>query len=152
MFNVYFSYNILFDNYQNKSSVLSESDVPMLYKQQIIEFITDDWSKTADSNKIPIFYDLGGGIYDWVNEFGTQYLPYYPSNPYTIGRGFDYLLKKKYNLSNSQEGKQFRNIEESKYIISYIFNGENIEIYSEYENFYFGKLRLSINNNFDLNN
>jgi len=152
MFNIYFSYNILFDNYQNKSTVLSDSDVPMLYKQQITEYIADDWSKTGDSNKIPIFYDLGGGIYDWVNEFGTQYSPYYPSNPYTIGRGFDYILKKQYNLSNSQEGKQFRNIEESKYIISYIFSSENIEIYSEYENFYFGKLRLSINNNFDLNN
>lgn len=152
IFNVYFSYNILFDNYQNESNVLSESDVPMLYKQQITEFVADDWSKTGDSNRIPIFYDLGGGIYDWVNEFGTQYSPYYPSNPYTIGRGFDYILMKQYNLSNSQEGKQFRNIEESKYIISYIFNRENIEIYSEYENFYFGKLRLSINNNFDLNN
>ena len=152
IFNVYFSYNILFDNYQNESNVLSESDVPMLYKRQITEFIADDWSKTGDSNKIPIFYDLGGGIYDWVNEFGTQYSPYYPSNPYTIGRGFDYILKKKYSLNNSQEGIQFRNIEESKYIISYIFNKENIEIYSEYENFYFGKLRLSINNNFDLNN
>ena len=152
MFNIYFSYNILFDNYQNKSTVLSESDVPMLYKQQITEYIADDWSKTGDSNKIPIFYDLGGGIYDWVNEFGTKYSPYYPSNPYTIGRGFDYILKKKYNLSNSQEGKQFRNIEKSKYIISYIFSPENIGIYSEYENLYFGKLRLTINNNFDLNN
>ena len=152
MFNVYFSYNILFDNYQNKSTVLSESDVPMLYKQQITEYIADDWSKTGDSNKIPIFYDLGGGIYDWVNEFGTKYSPYYPSNPYTIGRGFDYILKKKYNLSNSQEGKQFRNIEKSKYIISYIFSPENTGIYSEYENLYFGKLRLTINNNFDLNN
>ncbi len=152
MFNIYFSYNILFDNYQNKSTVLSESDVPMLYKQQITEYIADDWSKTGDSNKIPIFYDLGGGIYDWVNEFGTKYSPYYPSNPFTIGRGFDYILKKKYNLSNSQEGKQFRNIEKSKYIISYIFSPENIGIYSEYENLYFGKLRLTINNNFDLNN
>ena len=152
MFNIYFSYNILFDNYQNKSTVLSDSDVPMLYKQQITEYIADDWSKTGDSNKIPIFYDLGGGIYDWVNEFGTKYSPYYPSNPYTIGRGFDYILKKKYNLSNSQEGKQFRNIEKSKYIISYIFSPENIGIYSEYENLYFGKLRLTINNNFDLNN
>jgi len=152
LFNIYFSYNILFDNYQNKSTVLSESDVPMLYKQQITEYIADDWSKTGDSNKIPIFYDLGGGIYDWVNEFGTKYSPYYPSNPYTIGRGFDYILKKKYNLSNSQEGKQFRNIEKSKYIISYIFSPENIGIYSEYENLYFGKLRLTINNNFDLNN
>ena len=152
MFNIYFSYNILFDNYQNKSTVLSESDVPMLYKQQITEYIADDWSKTGDSSKIPIFYDLGGGIYDWVNEFGTKYSPYYPSNPYTIGRGFDYILKKKYNLSNSQEGKQFRNIEKSKYIISYIFSPENIGIYGEYENLYFGKLRLTINNNFDLNN
>ena len=152
MFNIYFSYNILFDNYQNKSTVLSESDVPMLYKQQITEYIADDWSKTGDSNKIPIFYDLGGGIYDWVNEFGTKYSPYYPSNPYTIGRGIDYILKKKYNLSNSQEGKQFRNIEKSKYIISYIFSPENTGIYSEYENLYFGKLRLTINNNFDLNN
>tara|TARA_B100001057_G_scaffold192218_1_gene193183 strand:- start:2257 stop:2631 length:375 start_codon:yes stop_codon:yes gene_type:complete len=124
----------------------------MLYKQQITEYIADDWSKTGDSNKIPIFYDLGGGIYDWVNEFGTKYSPYYPSNPYTIGRGFDYILKKKYNLSNSQEGKQFRNIEKSKYIISYIFSPENTGIYSEYENLYFGKLRLTINNNFDLNN
>ena len=152
VFNVYFSYNILIDNYQNKASVLSESDVPMLHKQQITEFIADDWSKTGDSKKIPIFYDLGGGIYDWVNEFGTKYSPYYPSNPYTIGRGFDYIFKKKYDLSNSQEGKQFRNIDEAKYIISYIFTEENKEIYDEYENIYFGKLRLSINNNFDLNN
>ena len=151
-FNIYFSYYILLDNYQNRSSILSESDVPMLYKQQIMEFIVDDWNKTGDSNEIPIFYDLGGGIYDWVNEFGTYYSPYYSSNPYTIGRGFDYILKRKYDLSNSQEGKQFRNIEEAKYIISYTFSNENLEIYSKYENNYFGRLRLSINKNFDLNN
>ena len=112
----------------------------------------NDWNKTGDSNEIPIFYDLGGGIYDWVNDFGTYYSPYYSSNPYTIGRGFDYILKKKYDLSNSQEGKQFRNIEEARYIISYTFSTENLEIYSKYENNYFGRLRLSINNNFDLNN
>ena len=150
-FNIYFSYYILLDNYQNRSSILSESDVRCC-KQQIMEFIVDDWNKTGDSNEIPIFYDLGGGIYDWVNDFGTYYSPYYSSNPYTIGRGFDYILKKKYDLSNSQEGKQFRNIEEARYIISYTFSTENLEIYSKYENNYFGRLRLSINNNFDLNN
>tara|TARA_Y100000816_G_scaffold107970_1_gene75297 strand:- start:2487 stop:4151 length:1665 start_codon:yes stop_codon:yes gene_type:complete len=149
LFNLFFSYNILLDNYQSESSVLSESDVPMLYKQQVTEYIANDWSETEEGNKIPIFYDLGGGIYDWVNDFGTYMSPYYPSNPYTIGRGFDYILKKKYDLSNSQEGKQFRNIGEAKYVVSYIFSTGNNEIYSKYENMYFGKLRLSINKNFN---
>ena len=71
LFNLFFSYNILLDNYQSESSVLSESDVPMLYKQQVTEYIANDWSETEEGNKIPIFYDLGGGIYDWVNDFGN---------------------------------------------------------------------------------
>ena len=150
IFNIYFSYNILFDNFDNQSNKLAESDVPMIHKQQVIEFVAEDWKNLSDNNNIPVYYELGGGTYDWVNDFGANMSKYYSSNPYTIGRSFDYIFQKKYKLINSQEGLQFRSLKNTKYIIAYTFSPIRGAIYDNYEELYFGRLRLLINKNFDI--
>ena len=150
IFNIYFSYNILFDNFDNQSNKLTESDVPMIHKQQVIEFVAEDWKNLSDNNNIPVYYELGGGTYDWVNDFGANMSKYYSSNPYTIGRSFDYIFQKKYKLINSQEGLQFRSLKNTKYIIAYTFSPIRGAIYDNYEELYFGRLRLLINKNFDI--
>ena len=57
------------DYLNSQSSFLSEADESSVHKQEIVDFIAAKTDKEVD-----IYYDLGGGIYDWIPDFNEKKL------------------------------------------------------------------------------
>ena len=108
-------------NYEGE--LLTYSDVPMIYKEKVIQLIYEDYINKNKTENIQIYYDVGGDAFDWINGFGNNLASYYES-PYTLGRVFDLIFYKNYGITNSQEGVQFRSYESSDYIITYKYNSK----------------------------
>jgi len=122
---------------------LSEADVPLRDKQQVVDFIARDWMKVTDEKQVPVSYDLGADRWDWVPESGAQMQKWYLA-PMTMGRGLDYELLRVYGLKNSQEGVQFRTPASSRYIVTYGFLPAPSIPGKKMEEHQFGRLRVSI--------
>ena len=134
---------IIRDHLQYGGDVLSEADVPLTDKMQVIDFIADDWKKISASNVIPVDYDLGGGVWDWVPDFGIKLSKWY-SAPMTEGRGFDYELLRQYGLKNQQEGIQLRSFGNGRYLITYAFEDPPQVASGLVTHHLFGRLRVSV--------
>ena len=134
---------ILHDHLHYRGTVITEADVPLAQKMQVIKFIADDWKRTSDSDIIPVDYDLGGGIWDWVPTFGNALTKWYPA-PMTDGREFDYEFLHQYGLVNYQEGKQFRTFGTGRYLITYTLETPPQNENKTITHYIFGRLRVSI--------
>ncbi len=122
---------------------LTEADVPLIDKQHVVDFIANDWRMHSTSNIIPVDYDLGGGRWDWVPEFGKRLEKWYPA-PMTMGRSFDYELLRRYGLTNQQEGIQLRTFGSGRYLITYVFEARPQNEHGKITNYIFGRLRVSV--------
>jgi len=142
-FNVTSGVMIIRDHLQYRGTALTEADVPLIDKMQATEFIADDWSKHSESNVVPVDYDLGGGLWDWVSDFGSRFKRWY-SAPMTEGRGFDYELLRRYGLVNYQEGIQSRNFGAARYLITYAFEDPPQVADGRMTHHIFGRLRVSV--------
>tara|TARA_B100001248_G_scaffold247337_1_gene218729 strand:- start:179 stop:1894 length:1716 start_codon:yes stop_codon:yes gene_type:complete len=111
----YFVYN---DHKDYKGNILTDADVPLIQKQEAIEYIVEDWRKNSNDEIIKVGYGFNDKRYSWVNRFGEKYEKYYPG-VYVRGREYDYILMRSYNLKNNQEGIQNRSIVDNDYIITY---------------------------------
>jgi hypothetical protein len=109
---------------------------------QAIEFIANNWQEHSDSNIIPVDYELGGGTWDWVTDFGLKMKPWYPA-PMTEGRGFDYEFLRSYGLTNYQEGIQLRTFGTGRYLITYAFK-DPPQVGGQIDHYFFGRLRVSV--------
>jgi hypothetical protein len=134
---------IIRDHLQYRGDALTEADVPLTDKMQAIDFIADDWSKYSKSNVVPIDYDLGGGIWDWVSDFGIRFSRWYPA-PMTEGRGFDYEFLRRYGLKNQQEGIQLRTFGNGRYLVTYAFEDPPQVADGRMTHHIFGRLRVSV--------
>lgn len=141
--NIFCGVLIIRDHLQYRGDVLTEADVPLIQKRQALDFIVMDWKEHSGSNIIPVQYDLGGGVWDWIPEFGKKLLPWYPA-PMTEGRSFDYELLRQYGLTNQQEGIQLRSFGDARYLITYAFEDPPRAHGGKIEHFIFGRLRVSI--------
>ena len=141
--NILMSVLTINDNLKYSGDKLTEADIPLVQKIEIVDLIADDM-KAKGLSEAYISYDLGGGIWDWIPTHGSKFSTWYPNNPYTIGRIYDYLLLKNYSISNLYEGKNSRNFMDSDYIISYKFQELNTQEGLNYKNYEFKRLRLSI--------
>jgi hypothetical protein len=108
-----------------RGDYLSEADVPLVQKIQVVDYIAQDWHQTSGEKTIPVYYDLEGR-WPWINDMGRSMNQWYPA-PMTIGRSFDYEFLRKYGLTNSQEGVQIRLQNEAGYIITYAFESHSSE-------------------------
>lgn len=141
--NIACGFLIVRDHLQYRGDVLTEADVPLIQKRQALDFIIADWKKHSGSNIIPVEYDLGGGVWDWVPEFGNKLLPWYPA-PMTEGRSFDYELLRRYGLTNQQEGIQIRSFGDARYLVTYAFEDPPQVRGGKIDHYIFGRLRVSI--------
>ena len=139
--NILTSFNLRGDYLNFQSSFLSEADESTIYKQEIVEFIAAKTDK-----EVNIYYDLSGDIYNWIPDFNKKY---YSSDYYlysfTLGRDFDYLFKRKFNIDNSQEGKINRISQDTDFYISYIFEEFPKDVYEKYKHYQFGNYRVTEN-------
>jgi len=139
--NILTSFYLRSDYLNTQSSFLSEADESPIYKQEIVDFIA-----TKTNKEVSIYYDLGGGIYNWIPEFNEKnYSTDYYLNSFSLGRDFDYLLKKKFNIDNSQEGNLYRVFQDTDFYISYNFEEFPNNIYEKYKHYQFGNFRITEN-------
>ena len=141
LLNVLTSFYLRNDYLNTQSSYLSEADESALYKQEIVDFIAK-----RTGNEVNIYYDLSGEIYNWIPEFNEKKYssPYY-LNSFSLGRDFDYLFKKKYNIDNSQEGNVKRTFKDTDFYIGYIFEEFPNNVYKNYKHYKFGNFRVTEN-------
>ena len=151
-FLIFFSFNILLsiktniDFVNNTSTYLTESDESSFHKEKIVDFIADN-TKTKQ-NEVTIFFDLEGGFFNWTKDFNKNFYDqeYYDSI-FTAGREFEFLLKSKHNLDNSINQILNNDISNSQYYIGYVFEDFPPDIYENFQHFYFGNFRVTVNLN-----
>ncbi len=141
--NLFCGFVIIQDHLQYDGNVLSEADIPLIQKMQVLDFIANDWKEYSSSNFIPVDYDLGGHKWDWVPKFGRKLRAWYPA-PMTQGRSFDYELLRTYGLTNQQEGKQLRTFGDGRYLVTYAFENPPLVEGGPTTHYIFGRLRVSI--------
>lgn len=127
-------------------SEITEGEVSIYTKYKLINYLIP----ILEENKIKepkISYQLGGQKFEWIDTHGALYSEWFQTNPYTLGRTFDYILLKEWGISNYYEGKQIRDIRDADFIIN--FSKDKVLIdENQYFNFYiFDQLQLSINKN-----
>jgi hypothetical protein len=111
---------IINDHLNYKGDVIFPAEVPLVFKEQIVKKIVEDWRSIApNEKKIPIVYNIDGDYWQFITEFGKSYPKEY-QYPYTVGRAFDYILKRNYNLDNAFEGQQDRPAQQGRYLITFI--------------------------------
>ena len=142
--NLLTSYNLA-KEFKNSISVNhSVADESTIHKEAIVDFLdgyVDD--------KISIYYNLIEFEYGWSNYFNEiNYSSSYYEFIYSNGREFDYLLKRKYGIDNSQEGKLIRSPKNTQFFLSYSFTEFPRNIYQNYKIIQFGNYSLMINLDF----
>lgn len=139
--NIFSSFSLKNDYLNSQSSYLSEADESVVYKEEIVDFLASKSDKS-----IQIYYDLDGDIYNWIPDFNEKnYSSEYYKNSFSLGRDFDYLLKKKYNIDNSQEGNVKRTFQNTDFYIGYNFEEFPYNVYEDYKHYEFGNYRVTEN-------
>jgi len=111
---------IIRDHLSYRGPTLTEADVPLADKEQVVDLIAASWKIRSASRNVPVDYHLGGGVWDWVPEFGRGLQRWYRA-PMTEGRAFDYELLRRHGLTNQQEGIQLRTFGAGRYLVTYAF-------------------------------
>tara|TARA_B100000965_G_C19591996_1_gene758390 strand:+ start:168 stop:1799 length:1632 start_codon:yes stop_codon:yes gene_type:complete len=142
--NITLSVNLISNSLNYDGDKLTEADVPLVYKIELVDFIGKDSESKPNIEDISISYFLGGGIWDWIPNHSEYFSKWYPDYPFTIGRAYDYQLLKKYSIKNSYEGLNSRNFKNSDYIVTYKFDQHEVIGDENYTHHYFGQLRLSV--------
>jgi hypothetical protein len=130
------------DYRQYRGNILSEADIPLIDKEQAVDFIASDWKTHSSASTIPVDYHLGGGRWDWVPQFGKKLTKWYTA-PMTMGRSFDYELLRRYGLTNMQEGVQLRTFGNGRYLVTYAFEDPPQVKTGCVTNHIFGRLRVT---------
>ena len=115
----FFGGQMIYKDYTNyKGKLFSDDDIPLIHKQEAIDFIVEDWRNGSKKDTIEVGYLFSDKRYSWVDKFGEKYENSYP-NVYTRGREYDYILLKSHGLYNKQEGVQHRKKLKNQYIITH---------------------------------
>lgn len=134
---------LLLQHLKYRGDELLGADVALLYKEQAIAFIANDWLKVGrGSTVVPVDYDLMGA-WPWIPEWGAKNAVANGA-VYTFGRPFDWQFMRTYGWSNYQEGTINRLVGTGRYVISYANTPSRIppeEILSAHE---FGRLRVTM--------
>ena len=63
----------LYQDYKSyNGNILSNSDIPLIYKIEVVDYIYEDLEKSDSINSLNIYYDLGGDGFDWIPGFGKS--------------------------------------------------------------------------------
>ena len=141
--NVTFSFFSINERLNPPYDELTEAEVSIYSKYKLIDYLAPQILEKEIKNP-KISYQLGGQKFEWINTHGSIFSEWYDSNPYTLGRPFDYILFKEWNINNYYEGEQIRNINNSDFIINFSKDTVQLEDNNSYEYFIFDQLRLTV--------
>ena len=143
--NLICGFMVVRDHLQYRGEVLTEADVPLPDKMQVVDFIASDWMQHSASKTVPVDYDIDRGVWDEVSltEPAIKLTHWYPGCM-TEGRGFDYELLRRYGLRNEQEGTQLRKFGDGRYLVTYAFEDPPQVKNGLATHYYFGRLRVSV--------
>ena len=100
LLNIFATKNLQNEFIQKESSFHSIADESVIHKEEIVDFLAN-----YVEDEISIYYGLIEFEYTFSNDFNKlNYSNPYYQFIYSNGREFDYLLKRKYGIKNSQEG------------------------------------------------
>ena len=141
--NVTFSFFSINERLNPPYDELTEAEVSIYSKYKLIDYLAPQILE-KEINNPKISYQLGGQKFEWINTHGSIFSEWYDTNPYTLGRPFDYILFKEWNINNFYEGEQIRNINNSDFIINFSKDPVQLEDNNSYEYFLFDQLRLTV--------
>jgi len=141
--NIALSLSVFSSSLNYDGNKLTEADVPLIHKIDLVDFIANDIQESKNKLSASISYDLGGGRWNWIPGHGSYFSRWYEDHPFTMGRVYDYELYRKYSISNDYEGLNSRDFEDSDYVVTYKFEDHDVLNNTQYEHYYFGRLRLS---------
>ena len=144
VFNIVTSISLQNEFKNSKSLYHSVADEPTAYKEDIVDFLAG-----YVDDEISIYYGLFEFEYEWSNYFNEiNYSSSYYKYIYSIGREFDYLLKRKYDIDNLNEGILNRSPENSQFFLSYSFDDLPTDVYKNFNHYQFGNYIITINLDF----
>ena len=144
VFNIVTSLSLQNEFKNSKSLYHSVADEPTAYKEDIVDFLAG-----YVDDEISIYYGLFEFEYEWSNYFNEiNYSSSYYKYIYSIGREFDYLLKRKYDIDNLNEGILNRSPENSQFFLSYSFDDLPTDVYENFNHYQFGNYIITINLDF----
>jgi hypothetical protein len=119
----------------------SVADEPTTYKEEVVDFLAE-----YVDDEISIYYGHLEFEYEWSNYFNEiNYSSSYYRYIYSIGREFDYLLKRKYDIDNLDEGILNRSPKNSQFFLSYSYDDLPKDVYKNFDQYQFGNYILTIN-------
>lgn len=142
LINIVLSFSVFSNSLNYDGDKLTEADVPLIHKIELVDFIGQSLREN-NNNSTTISYFLGGGRWDWIPTHGEYFSEWYTDNPFTMGRVYDYQLYRKFSIINEYEGIIRRDFYDSDFIVTYKFENHRVLNNTNYDHFYFGRLRLS---------
>ncbi len=122
----------------------SVADESIIHKEEIVDFLA---SHVRD--EISIYYGLVEFEYEWSNYFNEiNYASPYYKYIYSIGREFDYLLKRKYDINNVDEGMLIRSPENTQFFLRFSFDDQPKNLYENFNEYQFGNYIVTVNLDF----
>jgi hypothetical protein len=130
------------DHLRYRGPILSQADVPLVQKMEVVNWIAADWRAQSASRSVPVAYDLIG-IWRFLPAHGRLTSRWYPGQ-LSVGRAFDYELLRRHNLGNAFEGQTDRPNQQARYVVSYAFMPRPQYVVEGSEERFFGRLRVSV--------
>ena len=144
LLNIYATINLQNEFNNSTSFEHSVADESITHKEEIVDFLA-----SYVEGEISIYYGLIEFEYDWSNYFNEiNYSSSYYGYIYSIGREFDYLLKRKYDIDNVNEGLLIRSPENTQFFLRFSFDELPKNLYKNFNEFQFGNYIVTVNLDF----
>ncbi len=144
LLNIYATINLQNEFNNSTSFEHSVADESITHKEEIVDFLA-----SYVESEISIYYGLLEFEYDWSNYFNEiNYSSSYYGYIYSIGREFDYLLKRKYDIDNVNEGLLIRSPENTQFFLRFSYDDLPKNLYRNFNEFQFGNYIVTINLDF----
>ncbi len=144
-------------NYRGEK--LGEADLPLDDRRRAVDFIAGDWlngEHHSVSDRIPVHYSYGEAplfhepeVVMWVGiirRYGGMMSNWFPDSPYTIGRGYDWELMRRWHLETQDNGtaETERSWKGQRYTLSMVGLPPPAYLPSSAQHHEFGRVRVSI--------
>jgi hypothetical protein len=129
---------------------MTDADLPLGDRRRAVDFVAADWAAQAGdraaAKKISVHYAFGAGWSAIIERYGALLAQWYRDEPYTIGRAYDWELKRRWGLENEDEGlaQTERKWHRQRYTVSMVGEAPPAYLPPSARHFEFGRVRVSV--------